>query len=156
MLEVAKKLQEEYLDSYVKIDFYGQKKDLYFDEHLAGIGMFEYKGVLQPEEVISVLQEYDALIFPSHYAGEGCPGILVEALSAGLPIIASDWKYNSEFVTNGLNGFLCETFNPKAYVNAIKLLFNQTLRQRMSKHAYASSEKFSVNNARKLLKTYIP
>ena len=155
MLEVAKILQEEHLDSYVKIDFYGQKKDRFFDEHLADIGMFEYKGVLQPEEVISTLQEYDALIFPSHYAGEGCPGILVEALSAGLPIIASDWKYNSEFVTNGLTGFLCETFNPKAYVDAIIQLCNEPLRQRMSKNAYAKSEIFSANKARKQMKIYI-
>ena len=117
--------------------------------------MFEYKGQLQPEEVIPTLHEYDALIFPSHYAGEGCPGILVEALSAGLPIIASDWKYNSEFVTNGLTGFLCDTFNPTEYVNAIKLLFNQTLRESMSRHAYAKSECFSIRYARKQIEKYM-
>lgn len=156
LLEIARILQAEHVDKYVKIDFYGQKKDRFFDEHLADIAMFEYKGQLQPEEVIPTLHEYDALIFPSHYAGEGCPGILVEALSAGLPIIASDWKYNSEFVTNGLNGFLCETFNPKAYVDAIIQLSNEPLRQRMSKNAYAKSEIFSANKARQLLKKYTP
>lgn len=65
------------LDRYVKIDFYGQKTDTYFDEYLKGIEMYQYKGVLHPNG----------------------PGILVEALSASLPIIASDWKYNNEFVT---------------------------------------------------------
>lgn len=134
----------------------GRRKTIFFDEHLADIAMFEYKGLLQPEEVIPTLQEYDALIFPSHYVGEGCPGILVKALSAGLPIIASDWKYNSEFVTNGLNGFLCETFNPTAYVDAIIQLCNEPLRQRMSKNAYAKGEIFSANNARQLLKKYTP
>lgn len=154
LLEIARILQAEHVDKYVKIDFYGQKKDHFFDEHLADIAMFEYTGLLQPEEVIPTLQEYDALIFPSHYVGKGCPGILVEALSAGLPIIASNWKYNSEFVTNGLNGFHCETFNPKAYVDAIIQLCNEPLRQRMSKSAYAKSEIFSADKARKQMDIY--
>ena len=88
--------------------------------------MYQYKGVLQPNDVIHTLKQYDALIFPSHYDGEGCPGILVESLSASLPVIASDWKYNNELVTNGDNGFLCSTFDPNEYVEAIKvLLLNQ-------------------------------
>ena len=121
LVEVSKLLSEGGLDGYVKIDFYGQKTDSYFDRHLSGIAMYEYRGVLQPDEVIPTLKQYDALVFPSHYDGEGCPGIMVEALSASLPIIASDWKYNNEFVSNGDNGFLCETFNPVAYVDAIKV-----------------------------------
>lgn len=156
LLEIAKILQENQLDRYVQIDFYGQKKDDYFDMYLANVGMYEYKGVLPPEEVIPTLKEYDALIFPSHYEGEGCPGILVEALSAALPIVASDWKYNSEFVANGVNGFLCNTFEPIAYVNAIKLLWdNKAIRQRMSKYAYARSENFSASYAGKLMKKYV-
>ena len=123
-------LSEICLDRYVKIDFYGQKTDSYFDKHLNKIGMYKYKGVLQSNEVVSTLKRYDALIFPSHYIGEGCPGILVEALSASLPIIASDWKYNCEFVVNCENGFLCETYNSNSYVEAIKvLLFNKTIRR---------------------------
>lgn len=95
--------------------------------------MYQYKGVLQPYDVIHTLKQYDALIFPSHYDGEGCPGILVEALSASLPVIASDWKYNNELVTNGDNGFLCSTFEPNEYVEAIKvLLLSKTMLKRMA------------------------
>ena len=43
LLEIARILQAEHVDKYVKIDFYGQKKDHFFDEHLADIAMFEYK-----------------------------------------------------------------------------------------------------------------
>ena len=57
-------------------------------------------------------------------------------------------------VQNGLNGFLCETFNPKAYVDAIIQLCNEPLRQRMSKSAYAKSEIFSANKARKQMDIY--
>ena len=114
--EVAALLCKEGFGNSVKIDFYGQKTDAYFDGNLSTVAMYKYKGVLQPDEVIPTLNRYDALVFPTHYEGEGCPGILVEALSASLPIIASDWKYNMEFVEDCDNGFICDTFNPKAYV----------------------------------------
>ena len=140
----------------MKIDFYGSKTDTYFDEHLNDIEIYQYKGVLQPNAVIPTLKKYDALIFPSHYEGEGCPGILVEALSASLPIIASDWKYNGEFVTNGVNGFLCDTLNPNDYIEAIKILLsNKTLRARMAEQSYIKSKGFSANNARMILHGYM-
>ncbi len=150
--EIAKLLAKDGLDKYVSIDFYGQKKDGYYDQNLKEISNFQYKGVLQPTEVIETLKKYDALIFPTHYSGEGCPGILVEALMASLPIIASDWKYNSEFVNNGDNGFLCETNDTTAYVEAFKILLtNQTLRRRMAARSYELSERFSAKRAKNIL-----
>lgn len=118
--------------------------------------MFEYKGELQPSEVVLTLKQYDVLIFPSHYEGEGCPGILVEALSVGLPIIASNWKYNDEFIIDGVNGFLCDTFNAKSYLKAIEvILFDKHLRLQMSKHAYWMSEYYSVEYVKHRLQGYV-
>lgn len=154
--EVSGLLYKEGLDRFVKVDFYGQKTDGYFDDYLNAIEMYEYKGVLSPDEVIPTLSKYDALVFPSHYDGEGCPGILVEALSASLPIIASDWKYNSEFVVNGDNGFLCDAFLPSAYIDAIKvLLTNKTLRRRMAMRSYERSRDFSASQARTFIERYL-
>ena len=154
--ELAELLDKEGLSDQVKIDFYGQKTDEYFDCYLSSIKMFEYCGVLQPDEIVPRLKQYDALIFPSHYAGEGCPGILVEALFASIPIIASNWKYNGEFVINGDNGYLCETLSAQAYVEAIKtFLANTTLRQRMAARSYERSQEFSVERAKELMKAYI-
>lgn len=55
----------------VKIDFYGQMKDDYFNKYLSNIDMYQYKGVIQPDDVITTLKSYDVLIFPTHYDGEG-------------------------------------------------------------------------------------
>ncbi len=134
------------------IDFFGQKNDSYFDNHLEQIPIYRYKGVLAPDKVIETLKQYDALIFPTHYDGEGCPGILIEALSVGLPIIASDWKYNSEFVTDGVNGFLCDTFDASQYVDALSTLYhNPHLRGEMGKNSRIKARNFSANTARNLL-----
>jgi len=70
-----------------------------------------YKGFTKPEGVQETLIDYDYFIFPTYYEGEGFPGALVDALSTGLPIIASDWKYNGEIVKNNENGFLYEVRN---------------------------------------------
>ena len=113
--------------------------------------MFNYKGVLQPEEVLGTLKKYDVLIFPTHYEGEGCPGILVEALSVGLPILASNWKYNDEFVENGVNGFLCDTFDAEAYADSIITLADSGVRKVMSRQSYIKSQFYSVDRAKSQL-----
>lgn len=152
IVRIAKTLSLKGFSDRISFDFYGQKRDGYYDAYLLGNEFFDYKGVLQPEAVLGTLQKYDALIFPTHYKGEGCPGILVEALSAGLPIIASDWKYNDEFVENGVNGFLCETLNEEAYAEAIVTLA-EDLEKRMSmaRQSYIKSSFFSIDKAKALL-----
>ena len=156
LVDVAESLALKGYADKIRFDFYGQKRDGFFDAHLSGNAMFEYKGVLQPTEVLDTLKKYDALIFPTHYDGEGCPGILVEALSVGLPIIASDWKYNDEFVETGVNGFLCETFDANAYVEAIiSLAENVNMRKTMAHSSYLKCSYFSIDKARDLLLGFI-
>lgn len=155
LLDVAYRLTDLQLAEKVAIDFYGQKTDGYFDESLSGVGMFSYRGVLQPHEVVQTLQQYDALVFPTHYEGEGCPGILVEALSAPLPIIASDWKYNSEFVRDGINGFLCNTYDVEAYIKALLSIYDPVLRKQMKRHSYMMSGLFADATARAKVNRYL-
>ncbi len=69
------------------------------------------KGFIQPNEVQDTLTQYHYFLFPTYYPGEGFPGCVVDAFSAGLPVIASDWKYNAEVVKPPTNGFLYETKN---------------------------------------------
>jgi glycosyltransferase involved in cell wall biosynthesis len=72
-----------------------------------------YCGVLSgSNNVLHVMAEHDVLIFPSVYKGEGIPGVLVEALFAGLPVLAIDFVDISEIVSCGETGYLfpVETF----------------------------------------------
>ncbi len=66
----------------------------------------EYKGVVAPNESVPVLKNYFALLFPTYYQGEGFAGTLLDAMAAGVPVIASDWKYNKEIVKDGKTGVL--------------------------------------------------
>lgn len=101
-------------DDEIELDIYGsitgnKKFRTEFYRLVEGDDRVKYLGVIPHGEVISKLNEYDIFIFPTRYPGEGFPGVLVEAMMAGLMIIASDWNYNSEIVIESQNGLL---FNP--------------------------------------------
>lgn len=63
-----------------------------------------WHGPLDPERVPEILANHDALLFPTYYEGEGMPGIVVEALQLGKPILCSDWRALPELVVDGVNG----------------------------------------------------
>jgi len=62
-----------------------------------------YLGFQPRDNVINYLKKCKALIFPSIWY-EGFPVIMVEALSTGTPIIASDLGSMSEIIEHGVNG----------------------------------------------------
>lgn len=65
-----------------------------------------YKGVVPFDQSVDVLKEYFALLFPTRYEGEGFAGTLLDAMAAGVPVVASDWRYNHEIVVPGETGVL--------------------------------------------------
>lgn len=92
------------------LDLYGPVADdhqAWLSQLLQGHGdAIAYRGPLAPDAVLETLSRYDALLFPTRYAGEGFPGVIVEAYAAGLAVIASDWQDNGEVVSEGTTGLL--------------------------------------------------
>lgn len=66
----------------------------------------KYKGLVDFDKTSYVLKDYFMLLFPTYYDGEGFAGTLIDAMAAGVPVIASDWRYNSEIVKDGEIGFI--------------------------------------------------
>lgn len=58
------------------------------------------------EDVPALLQSFDYFVFPSHF--EGLPGALIEAMAAGLPIVATDIPGNRELISDMETGILTE------------------------------------------------
>ena len=65
-----------------------------------------YMGVIDYSKSTEILRQYFALLFPTYYAGEGFAGTIIDAIAAGLPVIASDWKANPEIIKEGETGML--------------------------------------------------
>lgn len=92
------------LDIYGKIDD-GYKKE--FENIIQNVSSaIKYKGEVQYDQSVQTIRGYFALLFPTYWDGEGFPGTIIDAFSAGLPVIATDWNYNGELVKNKINGIL--------------------------------------------------
>ena len=97
------------------LDLYGPV-DPDYENALASLisengGWVKYRGTAAPESSVDVLKEYDFLLFPTQrFSREGIPGTVIDALCAGVPVIARQWKYAHEMLTHGYNGF-CYSFD---------------------------------------------
>lgn len=104
------KINEKYGRVIFTLDIYGQidsgYEDAFTNIKKAFPEYIRYGGLIPFDKSVSVLKEYYALLFPTYYEGEGFAGTLIDALASGVPVIASDWKYNAELVEEGLTGFI--------------------------------------------------
>ncbi|MFQ5688788.1 MAG: glycosyltransferase [Gemmatimonadota bacterium] len=83
---------------------------------------------LDMEELLHV---FDVYVLPSLW--EGFPLVLLEAMAAGCPIVATDVGGVSEAVRPGHNGLLAQPANPEALAAAIlRLLEDEDLRLRFA------------------------
>lgn len=111
------------LDVYGQIDtlqtdwFKGLQKD--FPDFI------KYCGLVDFDKSVQVLKDYFVLLFPTYYQGEGFAGTLLDAYSAGLPVIATDWKYNSEIINEKV-GCVYPTFNDNALVDILTDIANNS------------------------------
>lgn len=99
-----------------------------------------FEGRLTRAEVIDALADADMLIAPSVVASngkrEGIPVVLMEAMSCGLPVIASRLSGIPELVEDGVSGILVEPGDASALASAIaRLAADAETRERMGASA---------------------
>lgn len=109
-IEAVISINEKFGTTVYKLDIYGQidnnYKKIFKDIINKTPDYIEYKGYINFNENEAVLKNYFALLFPTYYIGEGFPGTILDAFSAGLPVIATNWKYNKEIIKNNSDGIL--------------------------------------------------
>jgi L-malate glycosyltransferase len=81
------------------------------------LNSFSYLGAFPPEEVREIMGAADVLLNTSHH--EGMPGAVLEAMAAGLPVIASAVPGNSALIRHGENGLLFSPGNRVELVEAV-------------------------------------
>jgi len=92
------------------------------------------------DDIPQLLKQSTVACLPSYR--EGLPKFLLEAASAGLPIVTTDVPGCREIVIDGKNGYLVPPRNPEAIADAIeKLLNDKTLRREMGEKGRALVER---------------
>jgi glycosyltransferase involved in cell wall biosynthesis len=145
----------------ITVDFYGPYSpnitEKTFLDSISGFEFVKYHGALEPEEIHSVISDYDVLILPTHYYTEGLPGSLIDAYMAGLPAIVSDWMHAQEFVADGQSGIIVPfEHHQKEFNDAVmKLYMDRELLRTMKVGAIKQSQKFTASYAWKTISPYI-
>ena len=73
------------------------------------------------KDVPAELAKLDAMVLPSLF-GEGLPMVVLEAMAAAVPVIATRVEGTPEAVTHGVEGLLAEPRDPGSLANAISEL----------------------------------
>ena len=71
-------------------------------------------------EIVKIYQQADAFILPSIY--EGFPNVLCEAMSCGLPVIASNVCDNPDILSNEKCGYLVDPYKPETISNSMLMM----------------------------------
>lgn len=136
ILEAAQDIAED-----IAIDIYGPFDGM-SEEDFVGHDHVHYCGIIPAGESITRLGEYDALILPTHWEGEGYPGVVLEAYLAGIPVITTRWRDIPEIVDDSC-GIMIEPHSSSQLRAAIQSLYEDTEKyQRMVAGAIEKGSSF--------------
>lgn len=144
-IQAVADINAEYGKKLATLDVYGPVDPGYsqvFDQLLREYkDCIQYKGVINSGSSVDALKEYYALLFPTHWAGEGVPGTIIDAFASGIPVIASDWNANSSLIENGKQGIIY----PSADLTSLKEAIIWAIQERdaMNKMRFDSREAYN-------------
>ena len=145
-------------DRFVKVVAALRERDLDFRSQIIGDGPLR-SSLIGPAaaagvdllgsraDVPDLLRQSDIMVFPSRPAGEGMPGVLIEAGLSGVPVVATDVPGVRTIIGDGETGIVVPQGDHDAMVAAVHQLAVETaLRSAMGKAArLRCTERFSLD-----------
>ncbi|RLI65768.1 MAG: hypothetical protein DRO67_02215 [Candidatus Asgardarchaeum californiense] len=96
------------------------------------------------EEIDKYFNLASLFVLPSR--NEALPNALLQAMAAGLPIVATKVGSVPDIIVNKKNGILVPPANPRKLADAVvSLLSNKNLAKKLGKQARKDAEKYKVN-----------
>lgn len=152
ILEATRLLNEEGYKKQFLVDFYGKVADSYsdvFHEKLDSLKNANYCGFLnlREKEGYDQLSDYDMMLFPTYWRGEGFAGVFIDAFISGVPMLATDWAHNKIILEDGKTALFIPTHNVLALVGKMKQCINGNVDiQYMSRCCQNEAKKYDVNH----------
>jgi glycosyltransferase involved in cell wall biosynthesis len=111
-------------------------------EELGLNNTIEFRGRVRHDRLPGIYSGSHVFVLPS--LNEGMSNTMLEALSSGLPIVATNTGGTKELVEDGLNGFIVRMKNKKDIADKLeKLMLDRDLCQRMGAKSREKAEKMS-------------
>lgn len=146
IIKIAQRLSPEY-----KFHLYGNIADAKYEDFDWSANGVIFHGTIESSNVPEILSQAHLLILPSYYR-EGYPGIIIEALSVGLPVIATNVGGIPEMIQNKIEGIIVTPGDINGLVTAIKSIDKESYIQycRNSYNKYKHDFESEVINQRVL------
>lgn len=136
--------------STLQCDIYGElwpADEQEFRDRVEDLPNASYRGYVDPVQVATTMSQYDVLVLPTYYQGEGHPGVLVEAMMVGLPVVTTDFRSIPEVVQDGVQGLLVQPDDVESLLDALKQLEQDPSQVvLMGEQAVRSSERFDADH----------
>lgn len=130
----------------VTCDFYGpiyEDSQALFFQRLQETTMARYCGIAGTRSAIQLIATYDLLVLPTYFVSEGHPGVILEAMQAGVAVISTWHRAIPELITHQENGLLVPVQDSRSLADAIRQLsFDPALRHRMGAANYHRGQSF--------------
>lgn len=158
-IEVVKKINEESRKEVYQLDIYGAIDNNYKEEFenvmKKAPEYVQYRGCIDSNKSIEILKEYYLLLFPTRFNTEGIPGTIIDALAAGIPIVASNWENAREIIEEGRNSLIFEINNTSEFYEKLKEALDYEKIFEMKSKCIEDSKKFTSKIAMSNLYGYI-
>jgi glycosyltransferase involved in cell wall biosynthesis len=93
-------------------------------------------------ETADLLSKSGIFFFPSNF--EGVPLSLLEAAASGCAILTTNNCGMKDFISDGINGFLCSNFDEKHFYNCLEYLVkNSHVRTKVGSEARCSAKRYT-------------
>lgn len=158
LLSVVKQLNKEGFEIF--LDIYGDKylsheDNIRFNSFLDE-KYISYKGIVRHENVVETISNYDLFVFPTKYYGEGTPGVIVESLISGTPIISSDFPQAKFLLKKNFDTLFYKMADSQGLKDTIaSVARNKEILNNLKTNTLFSGQKYTYNYERKVFLKYI-
>lgn len=146
VVDVVKRIREE--GFFIELELIGPMYEparVIFEKSLEGTsGYVNYSGKVEHDQIVDKYKSCDLFLFAS--TCENMPNIVVEAMSAGLPILSSSYGPMPEIIKDG-GVYMDPTNKETIYLELKKLLVDFKVRSEIAEKAYSYSKEFSWTEA---------
>jgi len=161
-IEAVKHLVDDLGVEDIILDIIGEGDSDYIEYLYALIKKLEmqshvgFRKAISHEAILQEYQKYHILLFPSVWE-EPFSGVLIEAMSQGLPIVATNTGGTPELIRDEWNGLLVNPDDPIDMAKAVKrLIENPSLAKRIALNGIdLISEKYNVEKITDKIESYL-
>ena len=152
ILQSVRELNELGLESRFNVSFYGKIAPAYEKSFLSDVGTLEnvqYKGFLDLtcDAGLDELGRYDVMLFPTYWKGEGFAGIFMDSFICGVPMIASDWAHNRQFMEEDETAIFVPVHDVSALTKKMKECIDGVIDlTKMSRNCQKTAPMYDVDN----------